>query len=214
MQNVEKPATWRDVEKFIKEHKLNQDEYFMLDMATSVNEPVWSPQTRCIAVWLSEGTNEGFYVYVDAITLPPSVSGRMEQRTSKAGGKFWSIEAGMRAVNLLTRYIHGWELYPSILQANDAVALGLMPADEVINPMAVDVPMPKSVNGKMEAPAFVIMMGLATFSAKDEAEAEAIEKKLITERGAINKVRFSKRIKRFTWRQVTERDFENPIKVY
>lgn len=100
--------TWGDVERFAKLHQIDQDEYFMLDMAVSVSEKVWTPDTWNLAVWLAPGQNEGYYLHVDTITRKMGIKGGI--RKSMAGGKFWSIESGQRAQDLITRYLHGWPL--------------------------------------------------------------------------------------------------------
>lgn len=106
---MEEQRTWRDTLAFIKEHKLDQDEYFEIDTNNLLNSPVWGEGVAKIAVWLAVGSNEGYYVHIEAIYRRGD--GEREGRRLKMGvGKFWSIEAGMRAVDLLTRFLYNFPL--------------------------------------------------------------------------------------------------------
>jgi hypothetical protein len=106
MPQTEQPTMWGQVETFWKEYKLDQDEYFMLDDSVSLQMNIWHPDTWHIAIWVCEGSNEGFYLHVDEIKRKEGVKGGV--RYSRALGKFWDISSAQNAANRLFRFIYGY----------------------------------------------------------------------------------------------------------
>jgi hypothetical protein len=106
MPQVKQPVTWGEVADFVKANRLDQEEYFSIDHTVTRHAPIWGPDVWNIAVWVVEGSNEGFYLHVDAIIRDPERPGG--RRVSKMLGKFWNLDTAMDAVDLLTRYIYGF----------------------------------------------------------------------------------------------------------
>lgn len=99
--------TWGDLDKFVREQKLDQDEYFLLGSTTNHEAAIWGPDTRNIAVWLAPGQNEGYYLHVEEVV---KYKERQPVHVGRAGGKYWSVESGMVALQKITAFVYGWKV--------------------------------------------------------------------------------------------------------
>jgi hypothetical protein len=98
--NVQR-LTWGDVDKFIRDHNLDDDEYFEVHTvyghhhADWKKEFVYAEKIRWIAVYWVVGGSEGYYVHVE--TREPET-----QKTELVLlGKFWDAARAEQATNLL-----------------------------------------------------------------------------------------------------------------
>jgi hypothetical protein len=108
MPEVERPKDWNALMDFVKEHKLDQEEYFTLDYKTDPTEPIWNENIRWISVYWVEGGSEGYYLHVDQMNS----RGVEEYFRSRimALGKYWSKAEAERACGLITRWCYGLRL--------------------------------------------------------------------------------------------------------
>lgn len=113
MPQLEPPATWGEVDAFIKVNRLDQDEYFMMDSEIAMHDPVWTSETWRIPIWMCEGSNEGFYLHIEEILIvKDAIQMKKGRPQSRFLGKFWSIQTAMQAQNLLWHFIYGFR--PSV----------------------------------------------------------------------------------------------------
>ena len=111
--------TIRKVLDFIHKNEYDLDEYFSASCyivnssmehggpGGSLDDPLYSDQTKWIAVFYVVGSSEGWYVHVDRVIIPPE--------DAKIGdyyhqivlvGKFWERERAEQAVTAITKYIN------------------------------------------------------------------------------------------------------------
>ncbi|HEY3331953.1 MAG TPA: hypothetical protein VGK19_18115 [Capsulimonadaceae bacterium] len=91
--------TFGDVMAFVEEHKLDQDEYFVLDDRDKDGDrQVYTRGVRWVSTFWVEGGSEGWYVHVEQITSDGNRHLRML-------GKFWSIDAAENATNMIARFL-------------------------------------------------------------------------------------------------------------
>lgn len=104
--------TFADLERFLKESGLADQEYFHLTdaVAPRKGDPLWQRGVRFVAVWWVPGANEGYYVHVDR-ALEIERQGRAMHEYKRpsepvALGKFWSPEDAGMACWLITRFVY------------------------------------------------------------------------------------------------------------
>ena len=98
--------TWGDVDKFIREQNLDDDEYFEVHTVFRhqhedwKKESVYADRIRWIAVYWVVGGSEGYYVHIET----------RECETQKAElvflGKFWDVTRAEQAANLLQALVN------------------------------------------------------------------------------------------------------------
>jgi hypothetical protein len=98
--------TWDAVDAFIREHGLDDDEYFEVHTvyrhhhADWKKEFVYADQVRWIAVYWVVGGSEGYYVHVET-------HARETQRGELIFlGKFWDVARAEQAVNMLQALVN------------------------------------------------------------------------------------------------------------
>ena len=95
------PETWQDLIALIRQHGLDQEEYFSPDRQLDLTAPIWSDKTQWIAVFTVQGTSEGYYVHVETITTPD------RQLIPRLLGKFWRLETALQAGEKITAWLYG-----------------------------------------------------------------------------------------------------------
>ncbi len=93
--------TWGDVYAFVREHDLDDDEYFEVHTVYRHQHPDWKTEfiyagkVRWIAVYWVVGGSEGYYVHVE------TRSGESPQVELVMVGKFWDTARAEIAANML-----------------------------------------------------------------------------------------------------------------
>lgn len=101
--------TMADLMQFVHDNKLDQEEYFTAGWKPVDGVPLWREDTRWIAVYWVEGSNEGYYVHVDRLNW--NKERQVMEVEHMATGKFWQKWTATRAVAMLTPWVHGIEKY-------------------------------------------------------------------------------------------------------
>ena len=98
--------TWGDVDEFIRNHHLDDDEYFEVHTVYRHHHPEWKKEcvyagkVRWIAVYWVVGGSEGYYVHVE------TRSGESPQVELVLVGKFWDTMRAEFAVNLIQALVN------------------------------------------------------------------------------------------------------------
>ncbi|CAG0992509.1 hypothetical protein ARNL5_03348 [Anaerolineae bacterium] len=98
--------TWGDVDTYIREQHLDDDEYFEMHTVYRHQHPDWKKEfayadkIRWIAVYWVVGGSEGYYVHVETRELEP------QKAELVFLGKFWDVARAELAVNLLQALVN------------------------------------------------------------------------------------------------------------
>ena len=101
-----KRLTWGDVDTYIREQHLDDDEYFELHTVYRQHHPDWKKEfayadkIRWIAIYWVVGGSEGYYVHVETRELEP------QKAELVFLGKFWDAARAELAVNLLQALVN------------------------------------------------------------------------------------------------------------
>lgn len=91
-------TTWNDLIEIIKTNGFADDEYFSCEKKWR-EQIAWDDDTRWIAVYWVQGSNEGYYVHVDRID-------RNGQGEIVLLGKFWDWRRAQAATMFIQYYVN------------------------------------------------------------------------------------------------------------